>query len=120
MALNETGELLNQPKCVIYEARDNRRRVEYVRGMARRAADYWKPIDAQNFVTWQKFYVKTKLLLCTCDKDKRQKDINMMKMKAAASYKSKAAYQARDKASEVIAIGYPLIMTDGVSMKKVL
>ena len=73
--------------------------------MERRAADYWKPIDAQNFVAWQKVYFKTKLLLRTCDEDKRQQELEMMKMKAApeaeSSTKAKAAYQARDKASEV-------------------
>ena len=50
LALNETRKMLNHLKRVISEARYNRRRVESVREMASRAADYWKPIDAQNFV----------------------------------------------------------------------
>ena len=52
--------------------------------MARRAADYWKPFDAQNFVAWQNVYVKTKSLLSTCYEDKRQQELEMMKMKAAS------------------------------------
>ena len=63
------------------------------------AADYWQPIDVQNFVAWQKAYVKTKLLLRTCDEDKRQHELEMMKMKASsegeASTKAKAESQAR-------------------------
>ena len=50
LALNETREVLNNLKCFISEARDNRGRVESVKGMERRAADYWQPIDAQNFL----------------------------------------------------------------------
>ena len=66
LELNNTRELLNQLECVISEARDNPRQVESVSGVARREADYWQPTDAQNFVAWQKLYVMTKFLLCTC------------------------------------------------------
>ena len=84
LAFNDTCELLNQLKCVISEARDNRCRAESARGVARRAADFLQHIVVQNFVTRQKAYVKTKLLLRTCDEDKRQQELDMMKTKAAS------------------------------------
>ena len=108
LALNVTRELLNHLKCFISEARDNQRRVESVRGMARRVDDYWQPIDAQNFLAWKKVYVKTKFLIHTCDEYNRQQELEMIKMKsaseAASSSKAKATSQSRDKASEVIDI----------------
>ena len=48
LELNDNRELMNHLKCVISEARDNQRRVESMRGTARRAADYWQPINAHN------------------------------------------------------------------------
>ena len=76
--------------------------------MTRRAADYWHPIDAQNFVAWKKVYVKTKFLIHMCDEYNRQQELEMIKMKAASeaasSAKANATPQSRDKASEVIDI----------------
>ena len=94
-----------------------------MRGIAWRVADYWQPIDEQNFVAWQKLYVKTNFLLFTCDEDKRQQEIEMTKTKAdseaATSAQAMAAYQARSKASEVIDIKSPLVMTANGIMKNV-
>ena len=62
-------------------------------------------------MAWQKVYVKNKLLLCTCDEYKRQKELDMVKTKAAseavAYVKAKVASQARAKESGVIEYRIP-------------
>ena len=122
-ALEETRLLLCQLRESLAKAKDDCRKVESVRSMAKRAVDYWAPIDAQKLIAWQKVFIKTNTLLELCDEHKKQQDLQRSKMKsaheAATKAKLKAASNAKAKANAPVELVTPLVKTADGSMKEV-
>jgi len=105
LALEDTRKLLCLLQDSLAAAKDDRRKVESVRSMAKQAVDYWAPIDAQKLTAWQKVYIKTNRLLHLCDQHKLQQ--SKMKSALEAAAKAKARADAKSKAKLRLKLMHP-------------
>ena len=124
LALNETRELLNQLKCVIYEARDNHFQVESVTGTARGGGLIIGSLSMRRTL-WhgRKFMSKISCSFVRVMNIRDRKSLIWLKQRQLQRlwHMSRQRWHHKPGLNKVesLNIEYPLVMDANSSMKKV-